>query len=713
MSGEAGRVVNAGLDGPVGWGERQVQDREAETPTASAKPDERGLEPRAILLRQLLRQQPSLALINASVALAFALFAAGHAPPVIVGGWLALALATQVARLALTWHWLRRAVEPADLPDLGRRLTWSSFLAGTTWGAMGWLFINLDPVVFDVLVAFVIAGMAAGAITALPAHPPAFAAFLLPTLLPMALVLALDERPQTAVMVPLTIGYALGILYLGRHSYRTQLANAGLYLENEALVASLREAGQKLEARVAERTLQLETLNTRLASANEQMVGEINKRRRSEAQVRHLLHHDPLTNLPNRLVLADRLETALRRARREATMVAVVLFDIDRFKAVNDTFGHVAADAVLRALAGRLQPSLRASDTLARMGGDEFAAIFPDIHSATDIAPLAEKLIEHTRTPFVVEGRSITVTLSIGAALFPLHGADAATLLSGADLALYDAKQRGRARFSLLTADMLHRSRAQRQIEQELVGAVGRGEFRIVYQPQVSLRRSHVIGAEALVRWAHPRHGLLSPGAFIPAAEATGLVREIDHWVIATACRQAALWQGHGRPVRVAVNLSPLEFRQPGLAVRIGEHLATAELDPSLLEIEITESAYLDRETSSVDEQLHAIKALGARIAIDDFGTGYASLSYLRWLPVDVVKIDRSFVSGIAESRNDQAIVASTVSLAATLGKTVIAEGVETTTQLEVLERLGCDEVQGYLFGRPASERRLRERLAA
>jgi diguanylate cyclase (GGDEF)-like protein len=691
-----------------------VQDRGAQTPIASiAQSSERCLDPRTILLRQLLRQQPSLALINVSVAIAFSLFAMRHAPHAIVGGWLILALLTQVARLAWTWRWQRGVVGAADLQLLARRLTWSSFFAGTTWGAMGWLFIDLDPVVFDVLVAFVIAGMAAGAITALPAHPPAFIAFLLPTLLPLALVLALDERPQTAVMVPLTIGYALGILYLGRHSYRTQLANAGLYLENEALVASLREAGQKLEARVAERTRQLEKLNAKLASANEQLVGEINKRRRSEAQVRHLLHHDPLTNLPNRLVLADRLETALRRAGREQAMVAVMLFDIDRFKAVNDTFGHVAADAVLRALAQRLLPTLRASDTLARMGGDEFAAIFPDIRSETDVASLAEKLSEQTRTPFIVEGRSIAVSLSIGAGLFPQHGGDAATLLSGADLALYDAKQRGRARFSLLSADMLNRSRAQRRIEHELVGAVGRGEFRIVYQPQVSLRRSHVIGAEALVRWAHPRHGLLPPSAFIPAAEATGLVREIDHWVIATACRQAAFWQGHGRPVRVAVNLSPLEFRQPGLAGRIGEHLAMAELDPSLLEIEITESAYLDRETSSVDEQLHAIKALGARIAIDDFGTGYASLSYLRWLPVDVVKIDRSFIAGIADSRNDQAIVASTVSLAATLGKTVVAEGVETTTQVEVLERLGCDEVQGYLFGRPASERRLRERLAA
>ena len=255
--------------------------------------------------------------------------------------------------------------------------------------------------------------------------------------------------------------------------------------------------------------------------------------------------------------------------------------------------------------------------------------------------------------------------------------------------------------------------RGRRQIEGELEGAVERGELRILYQPQTSLSRNRITGAEALVRWLHPVHGLLAPGAFIPAAESSGLIREIDHWVLANACRAATAWQTFGHPVRVAVNLSPIEFRQPGLAGRIAAHLQNAGLAPDLLEIEITESAYLDRETASVEEQLGQIKDLGVRIAIDDFGTGYASLAYLRWLPIDVIKIDRSFVSGIATSRHDAAIVASTVSLADTLGKTVIAEGVETEQQAGILEQLGCDELQGYLLGRPASVRQLRRRLAA
>ncbi len=693
--------------------ERALHQPGVESANDCGLPSAHRRQPRRVLLHQLLRQQPSLAVINVSVAAVFAAFAIHYAPPAVVAAWLALCLAAQGLRLAWASRWRLAVLDADGEAALARCLTMGSLLAGISWGAMGWLFIDIDPAVFDLLVAFVIAGMAAGSITALPAHPPAFAAFLLATLLPLVVCLLLDPRPQADVMALLTFGYAIGIGLLGRHSYRTQLANAGLYLENEALVASLREAGQELETRVALRTRQLEQLNAELASTNAQMTEEIGKRRQSEAQVRHLLHHDPLTNLPNRLVLADRLETALRRARREGRTVAVMLFDIDRFKAVNDTFGHIVADALLRALANRLLPALRASDTLARMGGDEFAAVFPDLRGEADATLLAAKLIERVRPPFVVDGRSITITLSLGVALFPGHGRDAATLLTGADLALYDAKQRGRGRFSVLSAEMLHRSRAQRQIERELEGAVARGELRIAYQPQLSLRRRNVIGAEALVRWLHPEHGLLLPGAFIPAAEATGLVREIDHWVIRTACHEAARWQDQGRPVRLAVNLSPLEFRQPGLADRLAEYLATSGLAPALLEVELTESAYLDRETTNIDEQLHAIKALGARIAIDDFGTGYASLSYLRWLPVDVVKIDRSFIAGIADSRNDQAIVAGTVSLAATLGKTVIAEGVETTTQLAVLERLGCDEVQGYLFGRPASERRLRERLAA
>ena len=668
----------------------------------------------AVLRHQLLRQQPTLAVINASVAVVFALVAWHYAPPALVAAWLGYALAAQALRLLLTRR--RRLHEDRLAEDdagLAGRLTLTSLVAGVGWGAMGWLFIEIDPHVLDLLVVFVLAGMAAGSITALPVHPPAFTAFLAPTLLPLVIVLATGSRPDAAALALLTLGYGAGILLLGRHSYQTQLASAGLFLRNEVLVTSLREAGEVLESRVAARTAELEASNTRLARANELMTKEIEKRRRSEAQVRHLLHHDPLTDLPNRLVLGDRLTTALERARREQRLVAVVLFDIDRFKAINDTYGHFAADAVLRGLANRLRPQLRASDTVARMGGDEFAAIFADLKSEADVPVLAEKLLAQVQEPFRVEGRSIAVTLSLGIALFPLHGDDAASLLAGADLALYDAKSRGRARFRVLSAELQHRSHRQRRLERDLEGAVGRGELRIVFQPQVSLRRNQVIGAEALVRWAHPVHGLLPPAAFIPAAEATGAMREIDHWVIGEACARAAGWQGTGRPVRLAVNLSPLQFRQPGLAERLAAHLRRADLDPRLLEVEITESAYLDRETTSVDEQLHAIKALGARIAIDDFGTGHASLAYLRWLPVDVIKIDRSFVADITMSRHDAAIVASTVSLATTLGKTVIAEGVETTDQCAALERLGCDELQGFLFGRPASEARLRARLAA
>jgi predicted signal transduction protein with EAL and GGDEF domain len=375
--------------------------------------------------------------------------------------------------------------------------------------------------------------------------------------------------------------------------------------------------------------------------------------------------------------------------------------------------GHANGDLLLQLVGPRLRAALRARDTIARMGGDEFAAVFPDIQTPADAEALAAKLVEQLRQPFRVDGAEVAASASIGVALFPAHGTDAATLLTGADLALYDAKQKGRGQYRLLSAEMLELARGRRQIESELEGAAERGELRVLYQPQTSLSRNRITGAEALVRWLHPVHGLLAPGAFIPAAESSGLIREIDHWVLANACRAATTWQTFGHPVRVAVNLSPIEFRQPGLAGRIAAHLDHAGLAPDLLEIEITESAYLDRETASVEEQLGEIKDLGVRIAIDDFGTGYASLAYLRWLPIDVIKIDRSFVSGIATSRHDAAIVASTVSLADTLGKTVIAEGVETEQQAGILERLGCDELQGYLLGRPASVRQLRRRLAA
>ncbi len=667
-------------------------DRDAVAPIPADPPP----TAEAVLLRQLQGQQTSLAIINVLVALVFTGVAVLHAPDLPVLPWLGYMLLVQAVRPLATGGGRR----------LGLRLTLFSFLTGLGWGAMGWLFGGQGVVVLDAVVAFVLAGMSAGAITALPGHPPAFSTFLLATLLPFAFRLALDPAPHTDVMALLTVLYAIGIAYLGHHFWRSQIANAGLLMRNEALVESLRQAGQQQEARVIDRTRQL-------AEANARMAGEIRKRRRSEAQVRHLLHHDPLTNLPNRLVFADRLETALRRARRGRSLVAVALLDIDRFKTINDTLGHIMADLLLRALASRLAGSCRASDTIARMGGDEFAAIFPDIRNAADAETLAAKLVEQMREPFRIEGAEIAVSVSIGVALFPTHGEDAATLLTGADLALYDAKQKGRGQFRMLSAEMLELARGRRQIESELEGAAGRGELRLLYQPQTSISRNRIVGAEALVRWLHPVHGLLSPGSFIPAAESSGLIREIDHWVLATACRAARSWQSFGHPVRVAVNLSPIEFRQPGLASRIEQHLKAAGLPPGLLEIEITESAYLDRETTSVEEQLGDIRKLGVRIAIDDFGTGYASLAYLRWLPIDVIKIDRSFVSGIATSRHDAAIVASTVSLADTLGKTVIAEGVETRLQAGILQRLGCDRLQGYLMGRPAGIRQLRRRLAA
>jgi diguanylate cyclase (GGDEF)-like protein len=670
-------------------------------------------DPGAILLHHLLQQQTSLAVINLSVAVVFAFVALHYAPSSVVLAWLAYVGLAQAARFGVAMGGRRTTAATLDQRVVAQRLTIVGFLAGSSWGSMAWLFYGTEPLVLDKVVAFVVAGMAAGSVTALPAHLPTFAAFVISALAPSALRLAVDPRPHSDAMTLLTVGFALGILLLGRYAHGVQRQNAGLYLTNESLVVSLRDAGQQLESRVAERTAQLEEANQQLESANAQMAAEIRRRRRSEAQVRHLVHHDPLTDLPNRLILADRLETAIRRAKRQRDMVAIVVLDVDRFKVINDTHGHLTADQVLRALAARLQAALRGSDTLARMGGDEFAAVLPDLEKHADVEVLARKLIDSVAAPLVIGGRRIGVSISFGIALYPEHGATAAALLSGADLALYDAKQRGRGRYSLLSGGMLHHSRARRQLEAELVGAVTRGEFRVVYQPQISLRHNHVVGAEALVRWAHPAHGLLQPADFIPAAEATGVVREIDRWVIATACRDALAWQRSGKPVRLAVNLSPLEFRHSGLAGEIAGHLAAAGLEPRLLEVEITESAYLDRETTSIEAQLQAIKDLGVTIAIDDFGTGYASLSYLRWLPVDVIKIDRSFISSIGQSRQDEAIVASTVALAATLGKRVIAEGVESTAQLDILRRLGCDEVQGFLLGRPASVDHLQSRLAA
>ncbi len=432
-------------------------------------------------------------------------------------------------------------------------------------------------------------------------------------------------------------------------------------------------------------------------------------RRMEEVRLRavraeHRANRDALTGLPNRYLLLDRLQQALPRARRAQSKVSVLFIDLDRFKVINDSLGHTTGDSILEALASRLQRHVRRGDTLARFGGDEFLVLTEGIHHAGDAATVAQKLREVIKEPISVEGRELFLTASVGISLFPDDSADAETLIKNADAAMYRVKEQGRDGYQLYTAAMNDQALDRLQMENGLRRALSLDQFRIQYQPIVDVAGGGVRGCEALLRWLHPTKGLLLPDQFIELAELTGMIKAVGAWVLEQACVCARGWQEPGRePLSVAVNISARQFREPGLVGEVEKALAQAGLLPQLLELEITESLAMHNAESTI-ETLRALKRLGVRISIDDFGTGYSSLSYLRQFPIDVLKIDRSFVRDVDDNPEVGTLVSTVIAMGRTLGLGVIAEGVEREGQLSVLRRLECERAQGFLFSPPISQ---------
>ena len=422
---------------------------------------------------------------------------------------------------------------------------------------------------------------------------------------------------------------------------------------------------------------------------------DITERKRAEARVIHLAHHDMLTGLPNRVLLRARMEEALGHMRRSGDGAAVLCIDLDNFKSVNDTLGHSAGDLLLQEVAARLRSVLRADDTPARLGGDEFAVLIAGVARPENAGALAETLVDMIGRPFDINGHQVLIGASIGIAAAPGDGTDADALLKNADMALYRAKSEGKGTFRFFEAGMDARVQARRRLEIDLRKTVMAGELQVHYQPLVDLTSGQISGMEALVRWPHPERGFIAPAEFVPVAEETGLIGQLGAFVLKRACRDAMTWPAH---VNLAVNLSPVQFRVGDVYASVSEALRASGLPPVRLQLEITEAVMLEK-VEHVLATLHALRELGVKIAMDDFGTGYSSLSYLSSFPFDKIKIDRMFVRNLATNANSQAIVRAILSLGASFGITITAEGIETEAELACLKERGCSEGQGYLFG--------------
>ena len=431
------------------------------------------------------------------------------------------------------------------------------------------------------------------------------------------------------------------------------------------------------------------------------ILADITERKQAEDRMRHIAQTDALTGLPNRMALLLRLAQLLPDARRYHWKVAMMFLDLDRFKMINDTLGHQVGDEMLREVACRLSGLVRETDFVARLGGDEFVIILPAISTPADAATIASKVTAALSTPIEANGHELHTSPSIGISIFPDDGTDGDTILKNADTAMYHAKAAGRNNYQFFAADMNQSASERLNIERKLRHAIARNELSLDFQPQFSGRDGTPTGVEALVRWYHPTDGTISPARFIPVAEETGLIVEIGDWVLTTACVEMARWIHAGlKPLRIAVNVSARQLRRRDFCETVANALTTSGLPPELLELEITESSVMENPQEAI-HILERLGRMGVTLAIDDFGTGYSSLAYLKLFPIDHLKIDRSFVADIEHDLNDRAIAFGTIALAHSLGLKVIAEGVETEDQLELLRSNGCDEVQGYLFSKP------------
>jgi len=510
-----------------------------------------------------------------------------------------------------------------------------------------------------------------------------------------------DANPPLLALIGCTLAEVRGrhvLSFISPDNVARVLAVMSRGEETTYELALLHKDGSRIPVEFIVRTMERNGERIRMT-----IVRDIRDRQAAQARIHHLAHHDELTGLPNRGAFMEQIDHVIAGARATQSQLALLFIDLDHFKRVNDSLGHLVGDTLLQTVAGRITATLRTTDLVARFGGDEFMVLLPGAVQRTDVEEVAQKLLQSIEVPSEVEGRSISVTPSIGIALFPHDGATPAELIKHADSAMYRAKSRGRATYQFFDPAIARTAYAELVLESQLALALERGEFVLHYQPQVRARDGALVGVEALIRWQHPERGLLAPDEFIPVAEQRRLMVGIGRWTLREAVRCARRWHAQRDglpPVPVAVNLSSVEFRAAGFVDMVAQVLREENVQGDLLEVELTERMLMD-DVQEVKQMLAQLKALGIRIAVDDFGTGYSSLGHLKDLPIDRIKIDRSFVQDLPADHGSAAIASAIIQLARGLNLAVIAEGVETEAQRCFLVEHGCDELQGELISRP------------
>jgi len=493
----------------------------------------------------------------------------------------------------------------------------------------------------------------------------------------------------------------------GRDELGSLIVDFNIMLEEiQARDEKLKTHQEELEARVAQRTRELERANIELASSKEQ-AESVAKRMQFHA------HHDSLTGLPNRVLLNDRIKTELAHARREQSILALLFLDLDRFKIINDSLGHATGDQLLRIISRRVKDCVREGDTVARLGGDEFMVLLPRIASASDAGRISNKIIDSLTEPVSCNGHDLHITTSVGISIYPFDGTDAETLVRNADISMYRAKELGRNKAVYYTAELNAGSRKQLVLETNLRKALERNELKLFYQPKIDIALNTIVGVEALLRWQRPGMGYISPKDFIPIAEESGLITPIGEWVLHTAFRQLREWHDAGfTDLTMAVNLSSVQLARTGFENILESALVDSGINPALAELEVTENVAM-KNMESAAATLYKLKKMGVSIAMDDFGTGYSSLGYLRSLPIDTVKIDQSFVRDIPDNMEDVLIAQAIIAMASSLNMALVVEGIETVRQLNFFKQQGCRIVQGYLFSKPVEAEAILDMLRA